>query len=72
MKTNDPVITNNEEPQKSIEIESTIQRGIELGRFELGSTVVLFFEPGQIEEWLITENQTVRLGEKIATCKMKE
>ena len=68
----DPMITNNNEPQKTVPIETNIERGDELGRFELGSTVVLFFEPGQIAEWLISEKQSIRLGEPMATCTMVE
>ncbi len=64
----DTVITNNHEPEKNASINATVDRGVELGRFELGSTVVLFFEPGQIEEWLIKPQQQLFLGEKMARC----
>lgn len=61
-----PVITNNHEPQQDITILQNIQRGDEVGRFELGSTVVLFFQPDQIVKWGVTEGQKVQLGEPIA------
>lgn len=62
----DPVITNNSEPTKSIELSKEIQKGAELGRFELGSTVVLFFEPNQIAEWTIQRGQKIQLGTLMA------
>lgn len=62
----DPVITNNSEPAKSVELNKEVQKGAELGRFELGSTVVLFFEPEQIEEWTIERGQKVQLGSLMA------
>jgi len=61
-----PVITNNHEPQQDVTILQTISRGVELGRFELGSTVVLFFQPDQIKKWNVTSGQKVALGEAIA------
>ena len=61
-----PVITNNHEPQQDVTILQTIQRGAELGRFELGSTVVLFFQPDQIKKWNVSSGQKVELGEAIA------
>jgi len=61
-----PVITNNHEPQQDVTILQTISRGAELGRFELGSTVVLFFQPDQIKQWNVTSGQKVALGEAIA------
>jgi phosphatidylserine decarboxylase len=44
-----------------------LEKGGELGRFEFGSTVILLFEPGQIE-WMIPEEEgiTLRMGEPIA------
>ncbi len=41
-----------------------VERGGELGRFELGSTVILLTEPGQIE-WDMELGQVLRLGRKI-------
>ena len=61
-----PVITNNHEPQQDVTILQTISRGAELGRFELGSTVVLFFQPDQIKKWNVSSGQKVELGEAIA------
>ncbi|MEC7946229.1 MAG: archaetidylserine decarboxylase [Myxococcota bacterium] len=42
-----------------------IERAGEIGRFHLGSTVILLFEPGQIE-WTLEPGQAVRLGRPIA------
>ena len=42
-----------------------IGRAAEIGRFHLGSTVILLFEPGQIE-WTLEPGQVVRLGTAIA------
>ena len=61
-----PIITNTTQPQQDITILQTIQRGDELGRFELGSTVVLFFQPEQITEWKVEKGQQVQLGQPIA------
>lgn len=61
-----PIITNNHEPQQDVTILQTISRGAELGRFELGSTVVLFFQPDQIKKWNVSSGQKVELGEAIA------
>jgi len=41
-----------------------IERCQELGRFEMGSTVVLLFEPGKVQ-WSVEPGQTLRLGERI-------
>ena len=62
-----PIITNTNQVQQDITVEQNIQRGAEVGRFELGSTIVLFFEPNQIKRWSITSGQKVELGECIAT-----
>ncbi len=40
-------------------------RAAELGRFELGSTVILFTEPGKIE-WTLEHGTLLRLGQPIA------
>ncbi|HZX43846.1 MAG TPA: phosphatidylserine decarboxylase, partial [Myxococcaceae bacterium] len=43
-----------------------VEKGAELGRFEMGSTVILLFEPGQVvwDEWLVAE-AGVRMGQRI-------
>ena len=43
-----------------------IARGGELGRFEMGSTVVLLAEPGALD-WTLERGAVVRLGRPIAT-----
>lgn len=42
-----------------------LDRCAELGRFELGSTVILLLEPGRIQ-WQLSQGQPVRLGRPIA------
>jgi phosphatidylserine decarboxylase len=44
-------------------------RGAEMGRFNMGSTVILLLEPGRVR-WSDTlrAGATVRLGERIGTC----
>ncbi len=62
-----PIITNTNQPQQDIDIQQNIARGAEIGRFELGSTIILFFEPNQIKEWHVVSGRKVSLGESIAT-----
>jgi phosphatidylserine decarboxylase len=42
-----------------------VARGEELGRFNLGSTVVLVTEPGRVE-WELTKGEMVQVGQRIA------
>jgi phosphatidylserine decarboxylase len=44
-----------------------VAKGEEIGRFELGSTVVVLFQKGTIEWNALSVGQTVKLGEQIAT-----
>lgn len=44
-----------------------VKRGDEIGIFRLGSTAVVFFEPGVISKWLAQEGP-VRFGQPFATC----
>jgi phosphatidylserine decarboxylase len=44
-----------------------LERGAELGRFELGSTVLLLLQPGLCELLEREPNQPVRVGERIGT-----
>jgi len=43
-----------------------VEKGAELGRFEMGSTVILFFEPGQVvwDDWVVP-GAVVRMGQRI-------
>jgi phosphatidylserine decarboxylase len=45
-----------------------VQRGDELGRFELGSTVILLCEAGRVD-WTMDAGQVLRLGRPIATAR---
>jgi phosphatidylserine decarboxylase len=49
---------------RPIEPPRPITRGGEIGRFELGSTVILLFEPGRVQ-WQMSPGQTLRLGRTI-------
>ena len=44
-----------------------IQKGGELGAFELGSTVVIIAEPGRLQLKDLREGQTVLMGEGLGT-----
>lgn len=65
------IATNSDQPQ-SVEHRiypspASLAKGAELGRFEFGSTVILLFEPGQIE-WSISldKGEKVQMGQEIA------
>ncbi|MCB9777256.1 MAG: phosphatidylserine decarboxylase [Alphaproteobacteria bacterium] len=59
--TNDPAHGND----VVLEHPVALDRAAELGRFELGSTVILLFEPGRVE-WQVEPGQPVQLGQPIA------
>jgi phosphatidylserine decarboxylase len=45
-----------------------LERGAEMGRFNLGSTVILLFEPGRVRwEETLAPGQKVRLGQRLGT-----
>ena len=48
----------------------TLDKGEELGRFNMGSTVILLFPPGAVQlEPSLTAGATVRMGERLATLQ---
>jgi phosphatidylserine decarboxylase len=61
----DPIITNTGGAEVALKPQATVERAGEIGRFEMGSTVILCLEPGRIE-WTIKPGQPVRLGRPIA------
>ena len=64
----DPMATNcgaTEVVERAVTPAHPLQRGEELGRFEMGSTVVLLFPPGQVE-WTVKPGDPVRVGERLA------
>ena len=68
-----PLLTNSGEPaaDKDFAEPGAIGRCEELGRFEMGSTVVLLFEPAQVD-WCVEAGQTLRLGERIGRVRSKQ
>lgn len=60
------LVTNTGQPAADSDFEEPpeIGRCEELGRFEMGSTVVLLFEPGRVQ-WRLESGQQVRLGQEI-------
>lgn len=64
-------------PRKSIQqydyADKTIAlpKGAEMGRFNMGSTVVLLTQPGVAWEASLKAEQKVKLGQKLATVKMQ-
>jgi phosphatidylserine decarboxylase len=65
----DPTVWSNRPKQKRRTLvydpPHLLQKGDELGAFELGSTVVLVAEPGQLRLDAIAEGQKVRMGQRI-------
>ena len=61
----DPIITNTGGGEVTLKPQATVERAGEIGRFEMGSTVILCLEPGTVE-WTIKPGQPVRLGRPIA------
>lgn len=63
----DDAVTNTGKAGKHQDLEPapSFDRAQELGRFELGSTVILLAEPGALE-WTIQPGEAVRLGRPIA------
>jgi len=54
--------------QVALNENTTLKKGDEVGRFNMGSTVILLFPPGAVAlEKDLTEDKVVKLGEKIAT-----
>ncbi|WP_067931670.1 archaetidylserine decarboxylase [Alicyclobacillus kakegawensis] len=43
-----------------------LERGGELGRFELGSTVILLCPPGMVKNFTVSPGSSVRMGEQVA------
>jgi phosphatidylserine decarboxylase len=66
------VVTNNGRPSKLVapEPQPSCSRGEEIGRFNLGSTVILLFEPGRVELSL-QEGQRVKVGQSIGHVRSR-
>ena len=63
----DARITNAGEPsgERVVDPPQNVERGRELGRFELGSTVILLCEPNRVK-WDLEPGQVTRVGRRIA------
>jgi phosphatidylserine decarboxylase len=61
-----PLVTNTGGKAEDVVLEpcTDIERAGEIGRFHLGSTVILLLEPERIE-WLLRPGQVIQLGEAI-------
>jgi phosphatidylserine decarboxylase len=55
-------------PLTGLRAPLTLDKGAELGRFNMGSTVILLFPPGEVE-WQpsLTAGRVLRMGERIGT-----
>jgi len=58
------LITNTGGSAHEAELDVPVARGEELGRFEMGSTVVLVFEPGTVA-WETSPDEDVRVGQRL-------
>ncbi|MEO1173074.1 MAG: archaetidylserine decarboxylase, partial [Myxococcota bacterium] len=68
LRSNDRSVTRYE---RSYDPPESIAKAGELGAFELGSTVVLLFEPDSVKAEVLPAGSRVRLGEKIASVKAR-
>ena len=62
------IVTNAGAPARKVKYDRPIpiKKGDELGVFEMGSTVILLFEPGRVEfDDAVVEDKVVRMGERI-------
>lgn len=66
----DPVVTNEGKPRADVTMTPApvLARGAELGRFEMGSTVILVFPKGSVR-WTIAPGDAVRVGSRIAEVR---
>lgn len=67
----DEVVTNTggqEVVERALNPAPSLASGAEVGRFEMGSTVVLLFPPGRVD-WVVSPGQPVRYGERIGKAR---
>ncbi len=63
------LVTNTGGRPHEVELDRPIARGAELGRFEMGSTVVLLFEAGVDVAWDAAPGDDVRVNARLATVR---
>lgn len=71
----DDVVTNEKGPAKTVryEVPRSVGKGEELAVFEMGSTVILLFEPGKVKlDGRLVPDAPVRLGEVIGSKETTE
>jgi phosphatidylserine decarboxylase len=64
------LVTNKASPAKSVQhlaLTHTLQKGQEIGSFNMGSTIVLVFEGSHSLQWQVTEGQTIKMGQALAS-----
>ncbi len=70
----DDIVTNaggNDTIEKALLPAPALAAGAEVGRFEMGSTVVLLFPPGSAE-WTVKPGEAVRFGERIGRARPEQ
>ena len=53
---------------RDLDVAVEVERGDEIGRFNMGSTVVMLFEPSAID-FDLESDQVVRMGQRIGNCR---
>lgn len=71
--TCDPALRTNygHRKQSTQWMEYPVQKGEEIGRFEMGSTVILILPPTMKIEWTLREGRPIKLGEKLGEPYLK-
>ncbi|MDP2313936.1 MAG: archaetidylserine decarboxylase [Pseudomonadota bacterium] len=62
----DALVTNEGKPRSEVPVSppAVLERAAEIGRFEMGSTVILVFPPNTVD-WTITAGDLVRVGSRV-------
>lgn len=65
LKTNKHKFENNEIMYDEIRLEGSFKKGVEFGRFNTGSTIVMIFEAPKNLEFAVKRDDRVMLGQNI-------